>query len=242
MSFACARKRMAQAVAARKSREVTPEPQEKGGDELQELAQTFQWTVERVSGLMGELEEAHRRALEGEREKQQFYREVIRAVTNGKFELEDEGGVPLVGELVADLPVHNGAEYARAREAIQAAAEKAGMAEERADDVLIAAGEAISNALKHAGGGRCAVYAAPESVVVRITDEGGGIRSLDLPNVILKPGFSTKISLGMGYSLMLKLTDRVWLSTTPEGTVVQIEKKVKAPLVEPSLADAFSRM
>jgi anti-sigma regulatory factor (Ser/Thr protein kinase) len=217
-------------------------PQPKAGDELQELARTFEWTVERVSTLMRDLDAAHRRALEAEKEKREFYREVIRAVTGGKFDLVDDGTVPEIGKLVAETPVRDGPEYARARDAIMAAARQVGLPEERADDLLIAAGEAISNALKHASGGRCAVYVTADSVVMRMSDEGGGIRSLDLPNVILRPGFSTKISLGMGYTLMLNLTDRVWLSTSPQGTVVQIEKKVQPPPAAGSLVEAFARM
>ena len=45
----------------------------------------------------------------------------------------------------------------------------------------------------------------------------------------LLPGSSTKIALGMGYTLMLKLVDRVRLSTGPEGTIVQLEKLFQAP-------------
>ena len=62
-----------------------------------------------------------------------------------------------------------------------------------------------------------------------ISDRGPGIRPEDLPASILLPGFSTKISLGMGYTLMLKLVDRVRLSTGPEGTIVQLEKLFQAP-------------
>ena len=30
----------------------------------------------------------------------------------------------------------------------------------------------------------------------------------------------------MGYTIMLELADRLWLSTGPEGTILQIEKRV----------------
>ena len=47
--------------------------------------------------------------------------------------------------------------------------------------------------------------------------------------VLNRYGFSTKVSLGMGYKMLLQLCDHVWLSTTPEGTVVQVEKKIAPP-------------
>ena len=62
------------------------------------------------------------------------------------------------------------------------------------------------------------------------------LRPEDLPASILLPGFSTKVSLGMGYTLMLKLVDRVRLSTGPEGTIVQLEKSFRpAPTDEEAL-------
>jgi anti-sigma regulatory factor (Ser/Thr protein kinase) len=106
------------------------------------------------------------------------------------------------------------------------------MADEAVEDLVLAAGEAATNAIKYGSNGNCRIYRSADRVIARISDYGGGIRSEDLPASILVPGFSTKISLGMGYTLMLKLSDRVWLATGPHGTVVQIEKSAQpCPLV-----------
>lgn len=200
-----------------------------GQDELRELSETFQQTVRRLSSLVGELEAAHARTIQAELEKKVFYREVIRAVTRGKFELVDGADVPELGELVADLPCATGPEYAAARKAVRQLCLEVGMSEERAADLLLAAGEAITNAMKHAREGRCLLYRAKAALALRVTDRGGGIASHQLPASILTPGFSTKVSLGMGYTMMLKLCDRVWLATGPEGTLIQLEKKVAEP-------------
>ena len=47
--------------------------------------------------------------------------------------------------------------------------------------------------------------------------------------IIVQKGFSTKISLGMGYSLMLELVDQMWLASQPGGTTLQLEKGILAP-------------
>jgi hypothetical protein len=52
----------------------------------------------------------------------------------------------------------------------------------------------------------------------------------------LSAGFSTKASLGVGYTLMLQLVDRLWLATSDEGTIVQLEKRLQ-PV--PETADAL---
>ena len=226
MAFTCARQRpRVWAVGQERRREVA----DKGHDELRELSETFQQTVRRLSSLVHELEAAHEHTIRIELEKKQFYREVIRAVTRGKFELVDAVDVPLVGTLLHDLPCGTGPEYAAVRKVVREACAAHGMHEDRAADLLLAAGEAITNAMKHATEGRCLIYAAEDTLAIRVTDRGSGIASHQLPASILTAGFSTKVSLGMGYTMMLKLCDRVWLATGPEGTLIQLEKKIAEP-------------
>ncbi|HEU4753459.1 MAG TPA: hypothetical protein VFU47_10170, partial [Armatimonadota bacterium] len=69
-----------------------------------------------------------------------------------------------------------------------------------------------------------------------------GILSQVLPQAIFMPGFSTKISLGMGYKMVLRLCDRVWLATGPEGTVVQMRKRIEPAPDEGLAAGLLERM
>jgi len=190
------------------------------------LTGTIQDVTERRQ-IERELEAAHAQALQAEVDKKRFYRDVICAVTQGKFELVDREQIPEEGELLADLPVVTGDDYAAARDAIAEFARQAGMNEDQSIDLVLAAGEAITNSMKHAREGRCRIYRTAEAIILRITDQGSGISSEDLPAAILMPGFSTKVSLGMGYTMMLKLADRVWLSTDCDGTVIQLQKLIK---------------
>ena len=50
-----------------------------------------------------------------------------------------------------------------------------------------------------------------------------GIKPDDLPATILKPGFSTKVSLGMGYTLMLELV----------GLIAGLLPAIKAARLDP---------
>lgn len=168
----------------------------------------------------------HERLLNAEAEKQRFLREVIRCVTRGRLELVDAvdlgpAGVPLF-ETSFDTP--DG--YSALREQLGALGRDAGMEPDAVDDLVLAAGEAATNAIKHGGGGHAAVYRTDDRLVVRVTDRGPGIRPEDLPASVLLPGHSTKASLGMGFTLMLELVDRIRLATGPEGTVLQLEKSV----------------
>jgi anti-sigma regulatory factor (Ser/Thr protein kinase) len=56
-----------------------------------------------------------------------------------------------------------------------------------------------------------------------ISDKGPGIDFSILPKATLLSGFSTKQSLGMGFSFMLEFCDRVLLSTQPGNTIIVLE-------------------
>lgn len=189
----------------------------------------------RVQDAQRALAEARDRLLQAEVEKTRFYREVIGAVTQGRVLLCDRTEVRTEGQLVLETELRDGAQHARLRTTAFTAGRGAGMSAERAADFELAIGEAAGNAVRHAFGGRAALYTCAERVVARVWDQGPGIRAEDLPTRVLLKGFSTQMSLGMGYTLMLQLVDRVWLATDATGTTVQLEKCV----VEPSVEDAL---
>jgi len=192
-----------------------------------------------------ELTEAHREMAEAAAEKKRFYREVIRFVTRDRFHLVDAADIPDPGPAVLELPLESLRDDGVLRKQLRQVAADAGMAHDTVEDLVLAVGEAATNAIKHAVHGRCTVYQRADSLAVRVSDQGAGIRADDLPASILLPGFSKAVSLGMGYTLMLELVDRIWLATGPEGTIVQLEKWITAPKEQspkPPLVTAWDRL
>ncbi|HEX3000156.1 MAG TPA: cache domain-containing protein, partial [Armatimonadota bacterium] len=189
----------------------------RGRDELDQLAHAF-------DEMAGSLQGAQQQLLAAEAEKKQFMREVVLAVTEGKFHLVDADEIPTVGQPVVTIALEEAGSYRALRHRLQEIAVNAGITPEAAAEMVLAVGEASTNAVKHAGGGQCTIYVSPDRVVARVRDQGPGIRPENLAGTLLQPGFSTKISLGMGYTLMLELMDILWLATSSEGTVVQLEK------------------
>jgi GAF domain-containing protein len=184
----------------------------------------------------------YEQVLEAQREKERFTREVIRCVTQDRLYVVDAEEIPEEGRLALEVSLEEPGGFNRLRKGLEAIAHGAGTSPERTDDLLIAVAEAAGNALKHAVGGRAAVYVTDDRVIVRVSDRGAGIRPEELPATLFKSGFSTKISLGMGYTLMLALTDRIWLATGPAGTTVQIEKAVgPPPKPDPAVMAALER-
>jgi DNA-binding response OmpR family regulator/anti-sigma regulatory factor (Ser/Thr protein kinase) len=166
--------------------------------------------------------EAALQAAEGE--KRRFYREVIRAVTHDKLHLVDETEIPTEGELELEMALDGVEAFPVMRGRVREIAQRAGMVPDQTEDLLLALGEAATNAHKHGVAGRCAVFIQPDAVTARVSDRGSGIHPDDLPGALFQPGFSTQPSLGMGYTLILELMDRVWLATGPAGTTLQLQK------------------
>ena len=88
--------------------------------------------------------------------------------------------------------------------------------------LLVCVGEAGTNIVKHAGHGRVSIHDTEEGLMVVASDHGAGIPALALPEVALRPGYSTAGTLGMGYKIMISLADKIFLATGMAGTTVGI--------------------
>jgi PAS domain S-box-containing protein len=193
-------------------------------------------TPVRMSGLTWDATErrlaeqalAERTLHEQEEKIRMAYVDVLDAVTGGKLillteeALKQELGSPL-DEAVA---IGSTDQVPEARGRVIAAAEHRYPGQVPDKRLLSAVCEALENALKHAGGGTYQVFSRDGLVQVAVTDEGPGIDFKTLPRATLVPGFSTTSTLGVGFTMMLQLSDRVLLSTRPGRTQVVLEVAV----------------
>ncbi len=92
-----------------------------------------------------------------------------------------------------------------------------------ADDLALAAGEAMTNAWKHGGDTHLRLLEMDGLLQVEVKDSGPGIDFANLPKATLIPGYSSTTSLGMGFTIMLAECDRVLLATSSSGTCVVLE-------------------
>lgn len=220
-------------------------------------AQRFEWVHKRKDGTLADCEvsligyrfhgedliqaivrdvterkrsEETRRTLECELDKQKrsFYRETILSVTDDTLDICDWSDIePFIMRSKESVEVNETSEIAKARSKVAEFCRKHGLQGDRLHDFVVAVGEAATNAIKHGACGNVYVGEEEDSVWVVISDKGGGIESLILPRAVLLRGFSTKPSLGLGYSIMLEVCDRILLCTGEHGTtVVLIKNKV----------------
>ena len=163
--------------------------------------------------------------VEAEKDKKVFYTQVVRAVTGGKLNLVDIDEIPALTSIDLSYSLAEPENYAALREGLRQLATAAEFTEEQVEDLILATGEAVTNAIKHAVNGVCEASVTSDGITVRVRDHGHGIRSEDLPETLFQAGFSTKISLGLGYTLLLQLVDGIWLATGAGGTTLQLFKR-----------------
>lgn len=167
-------------------------------------------------------------ALMREREREQAvrraYADVVSAMTGGRLlivseeELSDQ-----LGELVlGPIEFHDRSGPGEARHAVRDYA-KANAPTGWKDGFEVAIGEALINALKHAGGGEISLYTYGTVLQAVITDHGDGIDFASIARATFESGYSTAHTLGVGFTLILSFTSRILLSTGPEGTTIVLE-------------------
>ncbi len=61
-----------------------------------------------------------------------------------------------------------------------------------------------------------------DTLLALVYDRGPGIPAINLPELALKRGYTTGVSLGMGYKAMISIADHVHLATGLDGTTVAI--------------------
>ena len=165
--------------------------------------------------------------LEEESARRRFYRDALQAVTRGKLILSEyeelEEYWSGCGELLDSVPLVGHADVPEARRRVEASMEAQGFPPEPLFNMVTCVSEAATNVVKYGPPGRLEIRADEAAVRLRLDDVGPGIAFAHLPRAVLMPGFSTAPSLGLGYSILLELCDRVHLATGEQGTRLILE-------------------
>lgn len=129
--------------------------------------------------------------------------------------------------VVADevLPLRSDDDVARVRRAVRAVAQRRSFDAFALVALTTAASEIARNAVHHGGGGTARIEELADGrggIRLTIADEGPGIADLER---VLRGGYSTSRSLGLGVSGTRRLVDDFLIESTPgRGTRVVIVK------------------
>ncbi|MQL53484.1 ATP-binding protein [Desulfofundulus thermobenzoicus] len=153
-----------------------------------------------------------------------IYREAIAAVTGWRLHLvngEEMGKVVSEGIELARGEVRQNHDIPEARRAMREALPV--LDSRRQHAIVLCLTEALANALKHAGGGCWQARQSGDTVRIIVQDRGPGIKTSELARATLMQHYSTKNSLGCGFTLMLYYTDHLYLNTGPSGTALALD-------------------
>lgn len=157
-------------------------------------------------------------------EKWLVYRDVILAATQGKFLLitEKEVNRYMEGIVFCEGTINDRSDIPLCRNRAKESLESKFISKTTIMSWLLVLSEAITNTIKHAEGGKMTLIEDVENNEVRfvIEDRGPGFSLKELPNATLLAGYSTKKSMGQGFTLMMKMAKQVSLFTSPNGSIL----------------------
>lgn len=158
------------------------------------------------------------------------YRDVMHAATQRKFLLIDEEEAFHFlnkGHILFHGKVRERKDIPTCREAAKESLENASFSSLRLNSLLLVISEATTNIIKHAEEGEVAVTECEDSLHIIVKDKGPGYVLEDLPNTVLMAGYSTKKSLGQGFTLMMKIVDQIQLALTSDGSILVLSFALK---------------
>lgn len=175
----------------------------------------------RLHNVIREMRRMHLRLVQSEERRLAFNRDVLTAVTGGRLQLCEQTEVRgmVSGKEVLNFPLKDTADVSALRAELRRIVAGMGLGI-REDDLFTCSTEAASNAVKHGNGGMAEAYADGDEVTLVISDRGPGISPANLARATLERGFSTEVSLGMGFVMMLEAADALALATSDKGTTV----------------------
>ena len=157
------------------------------------------------------------------------YRDVMLAATRGRLRLleqEEAERECAAGEALGEMNLLHVSDGEAARMLAHEAALTCGLSAKAAFRLKLCTAEAAANVFKHAGVGSIEVRRLGDALRVIVKDSGAGIPLEILPQAILVEGYSTQVSLGKGFTVMLRLLDHLMIHTSSEGTILILEMEL----------------
>lgn len=154
------------------------------------------------------------------------YRDVIYAVTQGKFKLlnhDESNQIGNEGTLVSHLMLHEPEDVSKGRQLVTEMVKDYNFPRQHVMHISLCVSETATNVIKHAGEGTLQIRRMPGKVRLVIKDGGPGMDFDKLPSMIFLKGYSTKISMGYGFSIVYKFADKIFMDTSKRGTFLALD-------------------
>ncbi|KGX91889.1 ATP-binding protein [Pontibacillus marinus] len=154
--------------------------------------------------------------------KWKIYRDVIYAATQKQFKLIEEHEIEQykTGDILLKENVDKREDIPKCRDLAKEVLQEIGISSSSLMSWLLVISEAVTNILKHADHGKVSIFYQTDYTHVIVEDVGPGFDLENLPNMTLMSGYSTKESLGQGFTLMMKIVKQMMLHTSSKGSTL----------------------
>ncbi|WP_180956471.1 ATP-binding protein [Bacillus canaveralius] len=161
---------------------------------------------------------------EQENNEWEVYRDVIYAATQGQFLLisYEEVNKYTEGTVLLNTEIKNRSDIPVSRNQAKDTLEQKGFSKSKIMSWILVLSEAITNTIKHAEEGKLTIIEDKKNNEIRfvIEDKGPGFALKELPKNTLLAGYSSKKSMGQGFTLMMKMARQVLLFTSSKGSTI----------------------
>lgn len=198
-------------------------------DEFGQLAISFNEMARRLKEYDQKLSLEVLEEKEQKRQILKVYKDVMFAVSQGKFVLMEDDEIDdylNTGEVIAEQIIARPIDVGECRSLVENILLQYSMEPKTIRHTVLAISEGATNILKHAETGKLIVMTCDGVLKLVLSDSGSGMPYDKIPYMVFFTGFSTKISLGFGFSIMYQCADRLILQTSGTGTRIILEKAI----------------
>ena len=157
------------------------------------------------------------------------FEDVLEAVTRGRLVISDDWDITRLsneGKKLGQAVVKEPGDIRTVRQAVKDCL-KYMVPDPEVNKFLLCISEVATNMLKHASGGILAWYLCNDGKIrVMAEDSGPGLSLRDLPKATLVKGVKDKKALGLGFTIMMELMNKIYLKTGEHGTTLILEQKL----------------
>ena len=157
------------------------------------------------------------------------FEDVLAAVTMGRLVISDDWEITRItneGKKLGQAIVTEPGDISKVRNAVRECL-KYRVPDPEINKFLLCISEVATNMLEHASGGLLAWYLCNDGIIrVMAEDWGPGLSLRDLPKATLIRGVKSKKALGIGFTLLMELMNKIYLKTGQRGTTLILEQKL----------------
>lgn len=199
-------------------------------DEYGDIANYFNNLTDSLEQMQKQMEKELNSSELNHQKMLSVYSDIIYAATRGKLrllEVEKAKTLTLEGVLYSESKLEWQEDIKKSADVAQQLFDDKNFGLVKTGQALSCIKEAVSNTIKHAEQGLLQFRLLDDFVRVIIVDHGPGMNYNNLPAILFLRSGSGDVSTQCGFPLIIEGTDRIFMATSDEGTIIALDFELK---------------